>query len=89
MAGQILSYLTSEAGFQQLLDNSEKSPSAGAKSINYAKLQAKLATCIYDRRAPTGDHETVAPPIHIYNPIFSRFYDHLAEAPSKVTEDFL
>jgi hypothetical protein len=66
------------------------SPSAGAKSLNYAKLQADPAKCIYDgRRAPNGNHETVAPPIHIYNPIFSRFYDLLAEAPSRVTEDLL
>jgi hypothetical protein len=35
------------------------------------------------------EDDTVAPPIHIYNPIFSCFYNHLTEAPSKVTEDFL
>jgi hypothetical protein len=69
--------------------NSETSPSAGAKSLNYTKLQADPAKCIYNGRRATGNHETVVPPIHIYNPIFSHFYNHLAEAPSRVTEDFL
>lgn len=66
------------------------SPSAGVKSVNYAKLQADPAKCIYDgRRPPNGNHKMVVPPIHIYNPIFSCFYDLLAEVPSRVTEDFL
>ncbi len=80
MAGRILAYLTRVAGFKRLLRNSEMSPSAGAKSPNYAKIQADSGKCIYDGRWGTNvNHKTVAPPIHIYNPIFSCFYNLLAE----------
>jgi hypothetical protein len=55
-----------------------------------ASNQSNPATSIYDgRRAPRDGHDTAAPPIHLYNPIFSCFYDHLTAAPSQITADFL
>jgi hypothetical protein len=83
-------YLTGVADFRRLVDAEGFSPSTGAKAAKYAILQADPTTCIYDgRTAPNVDLETVAPPIHMYHRIFSRFHELLNEAPSQITEEFL
>jgi hypothetical protein len=55
-------------------------PSEGAKSTGYCKIQGDNAQAIYDgRRAPTGP-STIAPPIQIFHPIFGDFI-HLVSDP--------
>ena len=90
IARWILLCLTGVLGFQRLRRNLGKAPSVCAKSAGYAFNQSDPATSIYDgRRAPRDGHDTTAPPIHIYHDVFSGFYDHLTEAPSQITADFL
>ena len=56
-------------------------PSEGAKSTGYIKIQGDDAQAIYDgRRAPTGLISTIAPPIQIFHPIFDDFI-HLVNDP--------
>lgn len=50
-----------------------KSPSTAAKSGEYKRTQANSAIAIYDGRNEFGDGSTVAPPIHIFHPIFETF----------------
>lgn len=55
-------------------------PSEGAKSNGYRKIQTDEAQVIYDgRRAPNG-LSTIAPPIQIFHPIFDDFI-HLVNDP--------
>ncbi|KAH9011178.1 hypothetical protein EDB83DRAFT_372957 [Lactarius deliciosus] len=50
------------------------SPSEGAKSTGYCKIQANDAQVIYDgRTAPDAPLSTIAPPIQIFHPIFDEF----------------
>ena len=56
-------------------------PSEGAKSTGYQKIQCDLAQAIYDgRRAPIEPISTIAPPIQIFHPIFDDFI-HLVNDP--------
>lgn len=56
-------------------------PSEGAKSTGYRKIQADDAQAIYDgRRAPNGLISTIGPPIQIFHPIFDDFI-HLVNDP--------
>jgi hypothetical protein len=49
-------------------------PSEGARSTGYRKIQGDVAQAIYDgRRAPAGPIPTVAPPIQIFHPVFDHF----------------
>jgi len=55
-------------------------PSEGAKSTGYRKIQGDDAQAIYDgRRAPNG-LSTIGPPIQIFHPIFDDFI-HLVNDP--------
>ncbi|KIM45752.1 hypothetical protein M413DRAFT_442362 [Hebeloma cylindrosporum] len=64
-------------------------PSEGAKSSGYRKIQADNAQAIYDgRRAPHG-LSTVAPPIQIFHPIFDDFINLVNDPGVQPTSDDL
>ena len=57
-------------------------PSEGAKSSGYRKIQGDDAQAIYDgRRPPKGLVSTIGPPIQIFHPIFDDFM-HLVHDPN-------
>jgi hypothetical protein len=58
-------------GFEKVLGTRGKSPSKGAKSDEYYKIQGDASLVIYDGRR--GRNPTIAPPIQIYHPIFDEF----------------
>ena len=61
-------------GYDKTVLTPGMTPSEGAKSTGYRKIQADNAQAIYDgRRAPTGLISTIAPPIQIFHPIFGDF----------------
>jgi hypothetical protein len=67
-------------GFAQALSKPKGSPSVTAKSSAYADNQKNPNTAIYDGRyAPTANFTTLAPPIHIFHPIFEHFLHRLAD----------
>ena len=61
-------------GYQKIVSTPGKSPSAGAKSKDYAEGQALEYQAIHDGRLPPNPKFfTVAPPVQIYHPIFDQF----------------
>jgi hypothetical protein len=61
-------------GYQKIVSTPGKSPSAGAKSKDYAEGQALEDQAIHDGRLPPNPKFfTVAPPVQIYHPIFDQF----------------
>jgi len=55
-----------------------KIPSYGAKSTGYQRVQLNPPETIYDGRAPLNAvQSTVAPPIHLFHPIFDYFETHM------------
>ncbi|KAK7023037.1 hypothetical protein R3P38DRAFT_3270575 [Favolaschia claudopus] len=76
--------------FTHLIDHALKrdAPSASAELTSYREVQG--GSCpIYDGRYhPTQGSSTVAPPIHLYNPVFAHFLDDAAnpalEVPDRV-----
>jgi hypothetical protein len=55
-------------------------PSEGAKSNGYRKIQTNEAQVIYDGRRAQNGPSTIAPPIQIFHPIFDDFI-HLVNDP--------
>ncbi|GJJ08153.1 hypothetical protein Clacol_002361 [Clathrus columnatus] len=74
--------------YRQAVEAKGKSPSAAAKSANYARNQKIKEQIIYDGRYTHDEINTLAPPIEIYHPIFNTFF-HLIENPPKPTDDDL
>jgi hypothetical protein len=61
-------------GYQKIVSTPGKSPSAGAKSKEYAEGQALEDQAIHDGRLPPNPKFfTIAPPVQIYHPIFEKF----------------
>jgi len=56
-------------------------PSEGAKSTGYRKIQADNTQVIYDGRWAPNGLSTIAPPIQIFHPIFDDFI-HLVSDPN-------
>lgn len=69
-------------GFLNIVRHFGKAPSTAAKSDEYVKIQAKLEFAIHDGLYPkpvtncksnSKPMTTVAPPVHIFHPIFKQF----------------
>ena len=82
-------HVQTSAGYERLLRSLGEVPSITSKSSSYIKSQADPGTTIYDGRRASGKQMTVAPAIYMYHPIFLDFYKFLAEAPSRIMDDFL
>lgn len=79
--------LRKTTGFRSILNNIGQSPSTAAKSRDYFKIQSDPTLAIHDGLYPDPEiykyftplttiappPMTIAPPIQIYHPIFSRF----------------
>ena len=65
-------------------------PSEGAKSTAYRKIQIDDAQAIYDGQGvPDGVIPTIAPPIQIFHPIFDEFIHLMNDPDVQVTADDL
>ncbi|KAG6816727.1 hypothetical protein H0H93_007813, partial [Arthromyces matolae] len=68
--------------YQAVVNTSGTTPSEGAKSTNYISVQSNPPETIYDGRAGVNTSPPIAPPIHIYDPVFDKFKT-LVEKPSQ------
>jgi len=67
-------HLTLFAGYKTIVSTKGKSPSEGAKSTGYSKVQLQSGEAIFDGLYPAQfDVSRVAPPIQIFHPIFGAF----------------
>jgi len=75
-------------GYQKIVSTPGKSPSAGAKSKEYAEGQALEGQAIHDGRLPPNPKFfTVAPPVQIYHPIFDQFTQRLSDPSVQPTNN--
>ena len=75
-------------GYQKIVLTPGKSPSAGARSKDYAEGQALEYQAIHDGRLPPNPKfSTVAPPIQIYHPIFDQFTQFLSDPSVQPTNN--
>ena len=87
--GRLCARLTCLAGYEDLLAHPGLAPSTGQIPSEYALLQSKPCTTIYDGRRPLDGQPTVAPPVYMYHSIFADFYKFLSEARSEMTVDHI
>ena len=64
-------------------------PSEGAKSNGYRKIQTNEAQVIYDGRRAQNGPSTIAPPIQIFHPIFDDFIHLVNDLGVQPTPDDL
>jgi hypothetical protein len=73
-----------------VLEKKGPTPSQGAKSSGHRMIQGNTAQAIYDGRWVAGGiFSTIAPPIHIFHPIFDDFICSLNDPTVQPTADDL
>ncbi|KAH9052698.1 hypothetical protein EDB87DRAFT_1715971 [Lactarius vividus] len=65
------------------------SPSEGAKSTGYRKIQANVAQAMYDGRTVLDSLSTISPPVTIFHTIFDEFISSVNDSNTHPTADDL